>query len=46
MHINEGVGAGKIAICQIDPVAVSPGEFAHLVRNSVERDRARGRDHR
>ncbi|HWS67799.1 MAG TPA: ATPase domain-containing protein [Steroidobacteraceae bacterium] len=41
MQVNEGLGAGEIAICQIDPVAVSPGEFAHLVRSSVERDRAR-----
>jgi circadian clock protein KaiC len=41
MRINEGNGAGEIAIRQIDPVAVSPGEFAHLVRESVERDSAR-----
>ena len=41
MRINEGVGAGEIAIRQIDPVAISPGEFAQLVRHSVERDRAR-----
>jgi circadian clock protein KaiC len=26
---------------QIDPVEVSPGEFAHVVRQSVERDAAR-----
>ena len=41
MHINEGAGAGEISVHQIDPVAISPGEFAHLVRYSVERDRAR-----
>jgi circadian clock protein KaiC len=41
MHIKEGTGAGKIAIRQIDPVAISPGEFAHLVRHSVEHDDAR-----
>jgi circadian clock protein KaiC len=41
MHIKEGAGAGKIAIRQIDPVAISPGEFAHLVRHSVEHDDAR-----
>jgi len=41
MHINEGAGAGEISVHQIDPVAISPGEFAHLVRHSVERDRAR-----
>ncbi len=41
MRIKEGVGAGEIAIHQIDPAAISPGEFAHLVRQSVERDGAR-----
>jgi len=41
MHLNEGAGAGQICIEQIDPVAISPGEFAHLVRVSVEKDRAR-----
>ena len=41
MQIHEGTGAGKIAIRQIDPVAMSPGEFVHLVRQSVERDDAR-----
>jgi circadian clock protein KaiC len=41
MRIKEGVGAGEITIRQIDPAAISPGEFAHLVRQSVERDGAR-----
>ena len=41
IRIHEGTGAGQLAICQIDPVAISPGEFAHVVRESVERDRAR-----
>jgi len=41
MRINEGAGAGEMSVHQIDPVAISPGEFAHLVRDSVERDRAR-----
>lgn len=41
MRIKEGDGAGEIAVRQIDPVAISPGEFAHLVRQSVERDGAR-----
>ena len=41
MQIKEGVGAGKMAIRQIDPVAISPGEFVHLVRHSVEQDSAR-----
>ena len=41
MRIVEGVGPGKIAIRQIDPVAISPGEFAHEVRESVEGGGAR-----
>lgn len=41
MHINEGIGPGKIAIRQIDPAAISPGEFVHAVRHSVEKDNAR-----
>ena len=41
MRIVEGPGGGQIAIRQIDPVAISPGEFAHLVRDSVEREKAR-----
>jgi circadian clock protein KaiC len=34
---KEGLGAGEIMLQQIDPAAISPGEFAHLVRDSVER---------
>ncbi len=41
LKIQEGSGPGQIDIRQIDPVAVSPGEFAHLVRDCVERDHAR-----
>ena len=41
IQINEGKGAGEIDIRVIDPVAISPGEFAQLVRHSVERDDAR-----
>jgi len=40
-HIDEGSGPGQMAIRQIDPAAISPGEFAHLVRDSVERNHAR-----
>jgi circadian clock protein KaiC len=36
MRIAEGTGPGKLAIRQIDPVAISPGEFAHEVRESVQ----------
>jgi circadian clock protein KaiC len=41
MPIEEGFRAGEIMVCQVDPAEVSPGEFAHLVRQSVERDDAR-----
>jgi circadian clock protein KaiC len=41
LRIKEGLGAGELAIRQIDPVAISPGEFAHLVRVSVEQEGAR-----
>lgn len=41
LRFKEGTGGGEISIHQIDPVAISPGEFAHRVLTSVERDRAR-----
>jgi circadian clock protein KaiC len=41
MPIDEGSGPGQIVVRQIDPAEVSPGEFASLVRKSVERDGAR-----
>jgi circadian clock protein KaiC len=41
MRFDEGRGAGQIAVNQVDPAEVTPGEFAHLVREAVERDRAR-----
>ncbi|MCW5658531.1 MAG: AAA family ATPase [Burkholderiaceae bacterium] len=41
MRIREGTGPGQLMVRQIDPAEVSPGEFAHLVRTSVERDGAR-----
>lgn len=36
-----GRGPGHVQVQRIDPAAVSPGEFAHLVREAVERDEAR-----
>ena len=33
--------AGRIKVQQIDSSELTPGEFAHLVRSSVERDKAR-----
>jgi circadian clock protein KaiC len=35
------VEAGRIQLQQIDPAEMSPGEFVHLVRRSVEQDQAR-----
>src|SRR5580658_2679032 len=41
LRLEEGIGPGKVMVRQIDPVEISPGEFAHVVRESVERDKAR-----
>jgi len=41
LTFREGTGGGEILVRQVDPVQISPGEFAHLVRQSVDRDRAR-----
>jgi circadian clock protein KaiC len=41
LHIREGHGRGEIALRQIDPVEVSPGEFVAMVRRTVEDDGAR-----
>jgi circadian clock protein KaiC len=41
LRLEEGTGPGKVMVRQIDPVEISPGEFAHVVRESVERDKAR-----
>lgn len=39
--IPDGHGPGRIMVRQIDPAEVSPGEFAAMVRRSVEHDDAR-----
>jgi circadian clock protein KaiC len=39
--IEEGTGSREILVQQIDPAEISPGEFAHMVRDSVERNNAR-----
>ncbi|HEY0877363.1 MAG TPA: ATPase domain-containing protein [Zeimonas sp.] len=39
--VREGTGAGEVRIRQVDPADITPGEFAHIVRRCVERDRAR-----
>jgi circadian clock protein KaiC len=41
MDIQPGAGPGKIMVRTVDPADIAPGEFAHMVRDSVERDGAR-----
>lgn len=41
LALDAAVAADIIRIEQIDPAELSPGEFAHLVRNAVEADGAR-----
>ena len=41
IRFAEGDGPGELLIRQIDPAEISPGEFAHAVRDSVERLQAR-----
>ena len=38
MPLQSRVDSGQIRVQQIDPAEMSPGEFAHLVRQCVERD--------
>ncbi len=37
----EGRKAGQVRVTQVDPAELSPGEFAFLVREAVEKDKAR-----
>jgi circadian clock protein KaiC len=41
MSVPEGTGPGKVRVRKLDPAEVSPGEFATMVRQSVEHDGAR-----
>jgi circadian clock protein KaiC len=41
MRLQEHVDSGQICVRQIDPAEMSPGEFAHTVRHSVEQDGVR-----
>jgi circadian clock protein KaiC len=41
LELREGTGPGEISLRQIDPVEISPGEFASAVRKCVEQDGAR-----
>lgn len=36
-----GNGPGQVNVCQVDPAEISPGEFAHMVRNAVEANGAK-----
>jgi circadian clock protein KaiC len=40
MPLQTHVDSGRIRVQQIDPAEMSPGEFAHIVRHSVEHDGA------
>ena len=40
MSLVEGKGPGCVALNQVDPAEISPGQFAHMVRDAVERDGA------
>jgi circadian clock protein KaiC len=41
VRFKEGASAGQVRVTQVDPAELSPGEFAYMVRQSVERDGAR-----
>jgi circadian clock protein KaiC len=41
LPIDEQIRAGTLAVRPVNPAELAPGQFAHLVRESVERDGAR-----
>ena len=41
IRFKEGTKAGQVTLRQIDPAEMSPGEFVSLVRESVEKDKAK-----
>jgi circadian clock protein KaiC len=41
INFKTGGGPGEVTVRQVDPAELSPGEFAHLVRQSVEVDGAK-----
>lgn len=41
IDVRESVQDGRMTVEQIDPAALSPGEFIHRVRRAVEQNRAR-----
>jgi circadian clock protein KaiC len=40
MDLKKYVGAGKLAVREVDPAELSPGEFAHEIRRAVEKDKS------
>ncbi|HEY0354241.1 MAG TPA: ATPase domain-containing protein, partial [Enterovirga sp.] len=38
MHLEPHIQAGRLALVQIDPAELSPGEFSNRVRKAVEQD--------
>ena len=38
MDLNDALTDGRLTICQIEPAERSPGEFANMVMDAVERD--------
>ena len=41
IRVREGPGPGELAISQVDPAEISPGQFVHMVREAVERNGAK-----
>ena len=41
MPLQEQIDAGRLSVNQVDPAELAPDEFAHLVREAVERDGSR-----
>jgi circadian clock protein KaiC len=41
IRLRQGSGPGEVRVQQIDPAEVTPGQFAHMVRDAVEREQAR-----
>jgi circadian clock protein KaiC len=40
IRFDQGRDAGQVQVQQVDPAELSPGEFVHLVRQAVEKDKA------
>jgi circadian clock protein KaiC len=40
IRFKQGAEAGKVSVRSVDPAELSPGEFAYLVREAVETDKA------